>query len=61
MTQSLIPYAHWFLRIAIAGVFIYHGIDKFPKLEGMAEMMGMPVFMILLMILLYVLVKGERA
>ena len=39
----LSPYAHWFLRAAIASVFIYHGVTKFPVLSGMAEMMGLPV------------------
>jgi len=43
MITSFIPYAHWFLRIAIASVFMYHGIDKFPKLEGVSEMLGMSV------------------
>jgi putative oxidoreductase len=36
-------YAHWALRIAVASVFIYHGLTKFPNLSGMAAMMGVPV------------------
>ncbi len=40
--------AHWFLRAAIASVFIYHGLDKFPKLEGMAAMLDMPVAVLFL-------------
>lgn len=36
-------YAHWALRLAVAGVFIYHGLAKFPNLSGMAAMMGVPV------------------
>ncbi|NHZ71815.1 MAG: DoxX family membrane protein [Aquificales bacterium] len=36
-------YAHWVLRIAIAGVFVYHGLTKFADLSGGAAMMGMPV------------------
>lgn len=36
-------YAHWALRLAIASVFIYHGVTKFPNLSGMAGMMGLPV------------------
>ena len=35
--------AHWFLRIALASVFIYHGLGKFPMLSGcMAKMTGLP-------------------
>ncbi|MEM7134490.1 MAG: DoxX family membrane protein [Chloroflexota bacterium] len=34
--------AHWILRIALASVFIFHGIDKFLN-PGMAAMMGLPV------------------
>ena len=31
--------AHWFLRIALASVFIYHGLLKFLNLEGFAQML----------------------
>lgn len=31
--------AHWFLRLALAGVFIYHGLLKFLNLEGFAQML----------------------
>ena len=41
--KKLSPYAHWAIRIAAAGVFIYHGVTKFPNLAGGAQMMGMPV------------------
>lgn len=44
--SGLAPIAHWFLRVALAGVFLYHGITKFPNLEGLAEGMGMPIIMI---------------
>jgi putative oxidoreductase len=43
--------AHWSLRVAVAGVFIYHGWDKFPKLEMMGQMLGLPVWLILLVAL----------
>lgn len=43
--------AHWFLRIALASVFLYHGLTKFPALGGMAEMMGMPTVLLLLVAL----------
>ena len=46
--SKLSPHAHWFLRVAIASVFIYHGLGKFPNLSGMAEMMKMPVAMLFL-------------
>ena len=38
--------AHWLLRVAIASVFLYHGLGKFPQLNQMAQMMQMPVVMI---------------
>ncbi len=31
--------AHWLLRIAIASVFVYHGILKFANLDGFAAML----------------------
>jgi len=39
-------YAHWFIRIPFAATFIYHGAGKFFNLSGMAEMMGMPTFLL---------------
>lgn len=39
-------YAHWLLRVALGSVFLYHGLTKFPALQGMADMMGMPVIMV---------------
>jgi putative oxidoreductase len=42
--DGLAPIAHWFLRIALAGVFLYHGLTKFPNLAGTAEFLGMPLF-----------------
>jgi putative oxidoreductase len=44
--RALSPYAHWFLRLGLGSVFLYHGLTKFPVLGGMAEMMGMPVFVV---------------
>jgi putative oxidoreductase len=49
--SSLAPYAHWTLRIAIAAVFLYHGLTKFPALNGMAAMMGLPVAVLTLVAL----------
>lgn len=31
--------AHWFLRLALASVFIYHGAMKFQNLEATAQML----------------------
>ena len=31
--------AHWLLRIALASVFIFHGVLKFLNLEGFAQML----------------------
>ena len=36
--------AHWLLRLALASVFLYHGISKVANISGFAEMMGLPVF-----------------
>jgi putative oxidoreductase len=52
--DSISPYAHWFLRLALASVFLYHGLVKFPNLAGMAGMMNMPVVLILVIALLEV-------
>lgn len=48
---NLSQYAHWLLRIAIASVFIYHGVPKLLNLVGTADMLGMPVFIIVLVAL----------
>ncbi|QXD13836.1 DoxX family protein [Rhodocaloribacter litoris] len=47
--NNLAPHAHWFLRIALASVFLYHGLGKFGNLSGMAEQMQMPVFLVALL------------
>lgn len=49
--NRLAPYAHWTLRAALASVFLYHGLTKFPALGGLAEMMGMPVLLVALLAL----------
>ena len=48
---NLSQQAHWFLRIAVASSFLFHGIGKFPNLSEGAEMMGLPVFILLLVAL----------
>ena len=44
-------YSHWFLRLALASVFLYHGIAKLLQLTPMSEAMGMPVPVLLLVAL----------
>jgi len=38
--------AHWLLRLALASVFLYHGLEKFfvMGIGGFATMMGLPEF-----------------
>lgn len=40
--------AHWFLRIALASVFIYHGVLKFSNLEGFAQMLPISYLQVVL-------------
>lgn len=40
--------AHWFLRIALASVFFYHGVLKFLNLEGFAQMLPISYTQVLL-------------
>lgn len=37
--NALAPHAHWLLRVALASVFLFHGLDKFLDLGGTAQMM----------------------
>lgn len=47
--NSFATHSHWALRLALGSVFLYHGLTKFPVLNDMAAMMGMPVAMIALL------------
>lgn len=38
--NAFAPYAPWLLRVALASVFLFHGIGKFMDLAGTAQMMG---------------------
>lgn len=49
--DTLAQHAHWAPRIALASVFLYHGLTKFPALSGIAEMMGLPVAVLALVAL----------
>ncbi len=40
--------AHWLPRLSLAATFIYHGVPKFAHPEGVAAMLGMPVFVVYL-------------
>jgi putative oxidoreductase len=59
--------AHWLLRIALASVFIYHGVLKFVNLEGFAQMLPISYLQVVLVALaetgggLLVLVGGFRS
>jgi len=37
--NNLQKHAHWLLRIALASVFIFHGLLKLANLEGFAQML----------------------
>ena len=58
--------AHWFLRIALASVFIYHGLLKFSNLEGFAQMLPISYLQVVLVAAaetgggLFVLLGGFR-
>ena len=49
--NGLAGHAHWFLRVALSSVYLYHGITKLPVLDGMASMLGLPVAIVLLVAL----------
>ncbi len=53
--KSISPHVHWLPRIALASVFLYHGLGKFPVAAGMAQMMGMPVIMIYMLAMVEVI------
>ena len=50
--NKLAPFSHWLVRLSLAGTFLYHGLTKFPMAQGMADMMGMPLFMVYLLALM---------
>ena len=51
LLDNLAPHSHWLLRIALASVFLYHGLTKFTMLSQMAEMMQKPVAMVVMVAL----------
>ena len=58
--------AHWLLRIALASVFVYHGVLKLLNLEGFAQMLPISYLQVVLVALaetgggLLVLLGGFR-
>ncbi len=44
-------YAHWFIRLTIPSVFIYHGVLKFMNLGGFSEMLQLSLFVVVLVAL----------
>jgi putative oxidoreductase len=50
-------HAHWGLRIALASVFIFHGVGKFADLAGFAQMMNLS-FAVAMLVALAELVGG---
>ncbi|MFQ5973157.1 MAG: DoxX family protein [Alphaproteobacteria bacterium] len=51
LADPVARHAHWFLRISLASVYLYHGLTKFPVLDGMAAMLGLPVLVVFLVAL----------
>ena len=43
--------AHWLLRIALASVFVFHGVLKFLDLEGFAQMLPISYLQVVLVAL----------
>jgi len=50
-TSKISINAHWFLRLALISVFLYHGLGKFADLNGFANMMNLPYLIALLVAL----------
>ncbi len=45
------PYGHWLLRLALASVFVVHGIGNFMNLDGFAAAMHVSSMLALLLVL----------
>ena len=41
--NKLETHSHWLLRLALASVFLFHGLGKVPNVPGFAEMTGLPL------------------
>ncbi len=49
--NQLASYAHWFMRLTISSVFIYHGVLKFMNLEGFSQMLQLSFSVVVLVAL----------
>jgi len=49
--NQLASYAHWFLRLTISSVVIYHGVLKFMNLEGFSQMLQLSFSVVILVAL----------
>ncbi len=51
LSEFTATHAHWALRIALASVFIYHGVSKLAGVEQFAQMMNLSYIVALLVAL----------
>lgn len=49
--SSFTKYAHWILRLQLAGVFVFHGVQKLQNIQGFADMLHIPYFLAFLVAL----------
>lgn len=47
--KGMAPVAHWLPRLSLAATFAYHAWPKLMDSAAMAEMMGMPAMMIMML------------
>ncbi len=47
--KSLAGFTHWLPRLALAATFGYHALPKLTESGAMAEMMGMPAIVIMML------------
>jgi len=47
--KRLAPLAHWLPRLSLAAIFAFHAWPKLMDSAGMAEMMGMPAMVIMML------------
>ncbi len=45
--NSLLPHVHWLPRLALAGVFFYHGLGKFLVLDMLSGLLGISPYLII--------------
>lgn len=47
--KNFAGFAHWLPRLALFGIFGYHGLPKLTQSAAMAEQMGMPSLVVMLL------------